>query len=108
VQRGEIVALVGPNGAGKTTTDPHDPRHPGADIRRSIREWASGSGGGVLWTSHDMYEVEAVCDRLLFLSHGRILLEGHPRSLPAQHGKASLEELFIAVAREPLAAAAGH
>jgi ABC-2 type transport system ATP-binding protein len=78
------------------------------DIRTSIREWASGSGGGVLWTSHNMYEVEAVCDRVLFLSHGRILLQGHPRSLPAQHGKSSLEELFIAVAREPLAAAASR
>jgi ABC-2 type transport system ATP-binding protein len=50
-----------------------------------------------------MYEVEAVCDRVLFLSHGRILLEGDPRTLPAEHGKASLEELFIAAAREPLA-----
>jgi ABC-2 type transport system ATP-binding protein len=40
---------------------------------------------------------------VLFLSHGKILLEGNPRELPAQHGKQSLEDLFIAVAREPLA-----
>ena len=57
----------------------------------------------MLWTSHNMYEVEEVCDRVLFLSHGRILLEGDPRTLPREHGKATLEELFIAVAREPLA-----
>jgi ABC-2 type transport system ATP-binding protein len=43
-----------------------------------------------------------VCDRVLFLSHGHILLEGDPRKLPAEHGKQTLEELFIAVAREPL------
>jgi ABC-2 type transport system ATP-binding protein len=43
-----------------------------------------------------------VCDRVLFLSRGRILLDGDPRALPAQHGKATLEDLFIAVAREPL------
>ena len=49
-----------------------------------------------------MHEVEAVCDRVLFLSHGKILLEGDPRKLPAEHGKETLEELFIAVAREPL------
>ena len=49
-----------------------------------------------------MYEVEAVCDRVLFLSHGKILLEGDPKLLPAAHGKKTLEELFIAVAREPL------
>ena len=49
-----------------------------------------------------MYEVQEVCDRVLFLSRGKILLEGDPRRLPEEHGKASLEELFIAVAREPL------
>jgi ABC-2 type transport system ATP-binding protein len=46
--------------------------------------------------------VETVCDRVLFLSRGRILLEGNPRALPQEHGKSTLEELFIAVAREPL------
>jgi ABC-2 type transport system ATP-binding protein len=39
---------------------------------------------------------------VLFLSRGRILLEGDPRTLPAEHGQASLEELFITLAREPL------
>ena len=62
---------------------------------------------GVLWTSHNMYEVEAVCDRVLFLSQGRILLEGDPRTLPRDHGKETLEELFITVAREPLTLAPG-
>ena len=50
-----------------------------------------------------MYEVQEVCDRVLFLSHGKILLEGDPKTLPRDHGKATLEELFITVAREPLA-----
>jgi ABC-2 type transport system ATP-binding protein len=49
-----------------------------------------------------MYEVEEVCDRVLFLSHGRILLEGDPRRLPSEHGRPTLEDLFITVAREPL------
>ena len=73
------------------------------DIRNKIREFASRGSCGVLWTSHNMYEVEEVCDRVLFLSRGKILLEGDPRALPGEHGKSSLEELFIAVAREPLA-----
>jgi len=72
------------------------------DIRASIRTLSMHGSRGVLWTSHNMYEVEEVCHRVLFLSHGRILLEGDPKSLPAEHGKQSLEELFIAVAREPL------
>jgi ABC-2 type transport system ATP-binding protein len=73
------------------------------EIRIKIREFAATGDTGVLWTSHNMYEVEDVCDRVLFLSHGRILLEGDPRTLPAAHGKDSLEELFITVASETLA-----
>ena len=72
------------------------------EIRSKIKAFASRQTGGVLWTSHNMYEVQEVCDRVLFLSHGRILLEGDPRRLPSEYGKSSLEELFITVAREPL------
>lgn len=73
------------------------------DIRARIRGFADQGSCGVLWTSHNMYEVEEVCDRVLFLSHGKILLEGDPKTLPAEHGKETLEDLFITVAREPLA-----
>jgi ABC-2 type transport system ATP-binding protein len=73
------------------------------DLRARIRGAAAREGQGILWTSHNMHEVEEVCDRVLFLSHGRILLEGDPRTLPGEHGRTTLEELFITVAREPLA-----
>jgi ABC-2 type transport system ATP-binding protein len=72
------------------------------DIRAIIMRCAAQGTGGVLWTSHNMYEVAEVCHRVLFLSHGRILLEGDPKTLPADHGKETLEDLFVAVAREPL------
>ena len=72
------------------------------DVRAYIKAFAARGDCGVLWTSHNMYEVQEVCDRVLFLSRGKILLEGDPRRLPEEHGKTSLEELFIAVAREPL------
>ncbi len=72
------------------------------DIRATIRDYAARTRTGVLWTSHNMYEVEEVCSRVMFLSKGEIILSGHPRALPAQYGKSSLEELFISVAREPL------
>ena len=36
------------------------------------------------------------------LANGKILLEGDPKTLPGEHGKRTLEELFIAVSREPL------
>jgi ABC-2 type transport system ATP-binding protein len=72
------------------------------EVREKIREATMQGSGGVLWTSHNMHEVEEVCDRVLFLSRGKILLEGDPRALPREHGKETLEQLFIAVAREPL------
>ena len=72
------------------------------DIRARIHDSAAQVSTGILWTSHNMYEVQEVCDRVLFLSHGRILLEGNPKTLPGEHGRQSLEDLFIAVAREPL------
>lgn len=72
------------------------------EIRAIIRTFADSDGVGVLWTSHNMYEVQEVCDRVLFLSRGKILLEGDPRRLPGEHGKATLEDLFVTLAREPL------
>jgi ABC-2 type transport system ATP-binding protein len=72
------------------------------DVRRRIRTYAEEPDVGILWTSHNMYEVEEVCHRVLFLSHGNILLDGDPKRLPAAYGHNTLEDLFIAVAREPL------
>jgi ABC-2 type transport system ATP-binding protein len=72
------------------------------DIRAKVKKLVAERNTGVLWTSHNMVEVEQVCDRVLFLSRGKILLEGNPRKLPAEHGKATLEDLFVTVAREPL------
>jgi ABC-2 type transport system ATP-binding protein len=71
-------------------------------IRETIVEFVHKNPVGALWTSHNMYEVTDVCDRALFLSKGKILLEGDPKKLPAEHGKSSLEDLFVTVAREPL------
>ncbi len=73
------------------------------DIRAKLRKFAEQCGVGVLWTSHNMLEVQEVCHRVLFLSRGKILLEGDPKTLPREHGRETLEELFITVAREPLA-----
>jgi ABC-2 type transport system ATP-binding protein len=72
------------------------------EVRHRIRRYADEPDVGILWTSHNMYEVEEVCHRVLFLSRGNILLEGDPKRLPSQHGHKTLEDLFIAVAREPL------
>jgi ABC-2 type transport system ATP-binding protein len=75
-------------------------------IRAKIKALATKDQCGILWTSHNMNEVEEVCDRVLFLSRGKVLLEGNPHTLPGEHGSATLEDLFIRVAREPLKAIA--
>src|SRR5271163_168371 len=71
-------------------------------IRQRIKSLASQERCGILWTSHNMREVQAVCDRVLFLSRGKVLLAGDPNTLPREHGATTLEDLFIRVAREPL------
>ncbi len=73
------------------------------NIRRHIKDFAGNGQSGVLWTSHNMHEVEEVCDRVLFLSRGKIIMEGDPKTLAGLHGHKTLEDLFIAIAREPLA-----
>ncbi|MDD3652237.1 ABC transporter ATP-binding protein [Immundisolibacter sp.] len=72
-------------------------------LRGRIVELTRGSGRGVLWTSHNMAEVEAVCDRVLLLSRGRILLDGAPSALVREHGASSLEALFLRLAGGELA-----
>src|SRR5581483_8834220 len=59
------------------------------DVRKRIRAMVTACQAGALWTSHNMLEVQEVCDRVLFLSRGRILLDGDPRALPSEHGKAT-------------------
>ena len=72
------------------------------DIRAHIQRFVSGAREAVLWTSHNMYEVTEVCDRVIFISRGRILLQGEPEALIKAHGSASLEDLFVEVANETL------
>ena len=72
------------------------------DIREKIRNYVNQTGAAVVWTSHNMNEIEKMCSKVMVLSRGRILLSGDPKTLPEVHGKNNLEELFIAIAREPL------
>jgi ABC-2 type transport system ATP-binding protein len=72
------------------------------DIRAGVLDFVAEGHGGVLWTSHNMYEVQEVCHRVLFLAHGKVVLQGDPKTLPEQHGAASLDDLFVQVAHETL------
>jgi ABC-2 type transport system ATP-binding protein len=71
-------------------------------VRSSIKRYVEEKNASVLWTSHNMREIESVCDRVMFLSHGKVVLSGDPKTLAAEHNQKDLEELFIKIAREPI------
>jgi ABC-2 type transport system ATP-binding protein len=53
----------------------------------------------MIYTSHNMRDVEEICDRVLFLHRGRIIAEGTPADVVKQFDQSSLEDVFIRVAR---------
>lgn len=54
----------------------------------------------ILYTSHNMQEMEEISDRLLFLHHGEIIARGTPEELIARFRGEDLEDVFLKVARE--------
>jgi ABC-2 type transport system ATP-binding protein len=53
----------------------------------------------IVYTSHNMREIELVCDRVIFLSRGRVVAEGTPREILERADEESLEKVFITIAR---------
>jgi ABC-2 type transport system ATP-binding protein len=75
--------------------DPH-----AADrARRQIRRIAAEEGLTLLLTSHNMKEVEEMCERTLFMRDGSIAAEGTPAELYERFGASGLEEVFLTIAR---------
>lgn len=56
----------------------------------------------ILFTSHNMHEVEELCDRIAFLQKGKIVWIGHAKKLKEIHKKRTLEEVFIKLVRDEL------
>jgi len=54
----------------------------------------------MLYTSHNMEEVEEICDRVIFINHGEIKDEGTPAELIAKYGKKDLNDVFLHIARD--------
>jgi len=71
------------------------------EVRRIIRRYVDETGSAVLLSSHNMLEVEYLCDRVAFIYDGRIIDQGTPRRIKEAYGADNLEEAFIeAVNRE--------
>lgn len=66
-----------------------------------LRELHARQRMGILYTSHDMDEVERLCRRVLFVHGGKVMAEGSPSDLKTKYGTSSLDELFIKIVRQP-------
>jgi ABC-2 type transport system ATP-binding protein len=66
-------------------------------VRLGLLELCDREGTALLMTSHDMSDVEQVCERVVFLSHGRIVADGPPESVAAAFGS-DLEGVFLHLA----------
>lgn len=67
-------------------------------VRGIIKQYAKDYGVTVLLSSHNMLEVEHICDYVALINRGRIVAEGTPSELKAKHKAANLEEVFAEVA----------
>jgi ABC-2 type transport system ATP-binding protein len=70
-------------------------------IRGYLESYRTDSGGSILLASHNMAEVERLCDDVLMMRSGQIVDRGAPADLIARYGRESLEEVFLDIARTP-------
>ncbi len=66
-------------------------------VRASIKRYVEETGAAVLLSSHNMLEVEYLCDRVAILHHGVIVALGGPEELKEQYSARNLEEVFLKV-----------
>jgi len=68
-------------------------------IRSYLMEYQRESGATILLASHNMPEVERICDDVLMLRQGRLVDRGTPAALLERYGRATLEAVFLDIAR---------
>jgi len=66
-------------------------------VREIIKRYVKENGVTVLLSSHNMLEVEHLCDRVILINKGQIVAEGRPQELKEKFGSANLEEVFAKV-----------
>lgn len=69
-------------------------------VRRYLAEYRDETGAAILLASHNMGEVERLCDEVLMMKQGRIVDRGSPRDLVARYGRRNMEEVFLDIARD--------
>jgi ABC-2 type transport system ATP-binding protein len=69
-------------------------------VRDGLRSLCEEDRTALLVTSHDMAEVERLCERVIFLSHGRVVADGRPEEIALRFGRSDLEGVFLHLADE--------
>ena len=69
-------------------------------VRGWLERYRAESGCTILLASHNMAEVERLCDDVLMLKRGRIVDRGSPADLLARYGRDDLVEVFLDIARD--------
>ena len=67
-------------------------------VRETLQHMQRERQVTMLYTSHNMHEIERMCDRVIFLAQGCIVTQGTPQDVLRRAQSASLEELFISIA----------
>jgi ABC-2 type transport system ATP-binding protein len=75
-------------------------------VRGYLDSWRVRSGATILMASHNMAEVERLCEQVFMMRRGRLVDQGSPNDLLVRYGRESLEEVFLDIARERQDAAA--
>jgi ABC-2 type transport system ATP-binding protein len=68
-------------------------------IRQHLETYRKTRGATILLASHNMLEVERLCDRVIIMKRGRIEDDDSPDKIMARYNRATLEEVFLDVAR---------
>jgi ABC-2 type transport system ATP-binding protein len=68
-------------------------------VRSWLERYRAASGCSMLLASHNMAEVERLCDHILMLRRGRIVDEGSPEALLARYDRDTMEDVFLDIAR---------
>ena len=69
-------------------------------IRALLQDVRRSTGLSMLYTSHNMREMEEMSDRIIFLQRGKIVAEGTAAEITARFGDRDLEEVYLRLARE--------
>ncbi|HEX3984708.1 MAG TPA: ABC transporter ATP-binding protein, partial [Acidisoma sp.] len=76
-------------------------------VRSWLERYRARSGCSMLIASHNMVEVERLCDHVLMMRRGRIVDRGSPGALLSRYGRESMEDVFLDIARGRGAAGSG-